>query len=362
MALAEFMSKAQLVPQHLQGKAADCLLVIEQAVRWGLSPFAVAQATSVIKGKLMFEGKLVIGVVNARGGLEERLAFTYDGEGSTRHVVVSGRFTGEKEPRTVDVFLKDVRTSNEMWIKQPDQQLAYSGARIWARRFAPELMLGVYTPEEDVDGEDNVPLKELAVMPTPKAFQPEVPPALSTTATSAKPSAPVAAKPTGDDPKAPVATAVDPRDADVAPLPPVTATFETPHDPVTGEVTDAEFTEESDEEDLTDTVPVHSFNQQTQQWECNIRNEPKLSPRQLKYIQVLRGKIGHHLDSKVTDGVGVSRKIKNIKDGKYYKVLFELTGKEHTNELSRREATLMTDRLVGMWERLDKKLDRGSDV
>jgi hypothetical protein len=35
-----------------------------------------------------------------------------------------------------------------MWTTQLDQQLAYHGARVWARRYAPEVMLGVYAPEE----------------------------------------------------------------------------------------------------------------------------------------------------------------------------------------------------------------------
>lgn len=146
--LAEMMSGAKLVPAHLQGKPADCLLVIEQAARWKMSPFAVAQSTSVIQGKLMYEGKLVAAVVNANGGLEERLSFDYAGEGENRKITVKGKFRGEKEPRTVSVVYKDVKTANSMWQKQPDQQLMYSGTRAWARRHAPELMLGVYAPEE----------------------------------------------------------------------------------------------------------------------------------------------------------------------------------------------------------------------
>jgi hypothetical protein len=35
-----------------------------------------------------------------------------------------------------------------MWQKQVDQQLMYHGTRVWARRHTPELMLGVYSPEE----------------------------------------------------------------------------------------------------------------------------------------------------------------------------------------------------------------------
>lgn len=146
--LAEMMANANLVPTHLQKKPADCLLVIEQASRWKMSPFAVAQCTSVIQGKLMYEGKLVAAVVNANGNLIERLSFDYSGEGENRTVKVSGRFANEKEARAIEVTLKNVKTANTMWQKQPDQQLMYSGTRAWARRHAPELMLGVYSPEE----------------------------------------------------------------------------------------------------------------------------------------------------------------------------------------------------------------------
>lgn len=161
MDLAKMMADSTLVPQALQKKPADCLLVIEQAMRWGMSPFAVAQSTSVIHGKLMFEGKLVAAVVNANGDLEKRLSYVYSGEGENRKLTVSGSVKGEPEARTIDVVLKDVRTTNEQWKKQPDQQLMYAGARIWARRHMPELMLGVYTPEEDI--EDARPSVEGAV-------------------------------------------------------------------------------------------------------------------------------------------------------------------------------------------------------
>jgi hypothetical protein len=148
MKLADHMADAKLVPAALQKSAADCLLVIEQATRWQMSPFAVAQECSVIQGKIMYSGKLVAAVVNSRGNLQNRLSYTYEGEGDSRTVIVSGRLQGEIEPRTVNVTIRNARTANKVWTTQPDQQLAYHGARVWARRHTPELMLGVYSPEE----------------------------------------------------------------------------------------------------------------------------------------------------------------------------------------------------------------------
>lgn len=148
MRLAEMMSTARLVPAHLQKSPADCLSVIMQAMRWRMDPFAVAQATAVIQGKLMYEGKLVAAVVNSLGNLSKRLGYAYSGDGDSRTVTVSGTLVGEAEPLMVAVKLKDARTSNKVWTTQPDQQLAYHGVRVWARRYMPELMLGVYAPEE----------------------------------------------------------------------------------------------------------------------------------------------------------------------------------------------------------------------
>ena len=67
--LANMMSHSTLVPDHLrkgprEEAIANCFLVVNQAMRWGMDPFAVGQATSVISGKLVYEGKLVAAAVS----------------------------------------------------------------------------------------------------------------------------------------------------------------------------------------------------------------------------------------------------------------------------------------------------------
>ena len=146
--LAEFMARARTVPKHLQDSPGDCLMVIEQAMRWGMSPFAVAQATSVISGKMMHEGKLVAAAVETSGAIVGHIDYSFTGEGDTRAVTVSATRRGETNPRTVSVTFREARTNNEMWKRQPDQQLVYHGARVWARRWTPAVILGVYSREE----------------------------------------------------------------------------------------------------------------------------------------------------------------------------------------------------------------------
>lgn len=146
--LAQAMSSAKMVPKHLQGDIGTCLMVVEQAMRWRMSPFAVAQCTSNIGGKLNFEGKLVAAAVECSGVIEGGFDYQFKGAGDDRTITVSALRRGESAPRSMDVRLGDVKTGNEWWKKQPDQQLVYSGTRNWARRWAPSVMLGVYSPEE----------------------------------------------------------------------------------------------------------------------------------------------------------------------------------------------------------------------
>lgn len=148
MKLAQAMASAKMVPNHLQGSPGDCLMVIEQAMRWQMSPFAVAQATAVVRGKMCFEGKLVAAAIQTSGVLEGRLNYEFEGDGQGRKVICSGLIRGEKKPRSVEVLLKDAKTDNQWWTKTPDQMLSYHSARVWARRHTPEVMLGVYAPEE----------------------------------------------------------------------------------------------------------------------------------------------------------------------------------------------------------------------
>lgn len=153
------MAEAKLLPAHLQNRPADCLRVVLQAARWQMDPFAVADKTSVIGTKLMYEGQLVSAVVNSRGKLSKRLDYKYTGEGTNRTLTVSGTLLGEIEPRTIELThaLATKINKNGQMQSNPDQQMAYIGARIWARRHMPELMLGVYTPDEISDGDEDQP-------------------------------------------------------------------------------------------------------------------------------------------------------------------------------------------------------------
>lgn len=147
MQLANLMADCTLVPDHLKKKPGDCFPILVQALRWKMDPFAVAQATAVVRGKLCYEGKLVHAVLVSMGAIDGRLSFDYEGDGDGRKVTVTGTPRGDK-PRTISGTVRQWKTDNGNWTRDPDMMLAYRGTRAWARLYCPDAMLGVYTPDE----------------------------------------------------------------------------------------------------------------------------------------------------------------------------------------------------------------------
>lgn len=185
MAMAEIMATGRAtVPKHLQGNKGDCLAVCVQAAQWKMNPFAVAQKTHLVNGTLGYEAQLVIAVINTSGAIVGRIDWEWfgtwekivgkfrtvesrtksDDAGEKKKYIVSdwnpadeqglgvrvrATLRGETQPRELVLLLTQARTRNStLWTEDPKQQLAYLAAKRWSRLYTPEVILGVYTPDE----------------------------------------------------------------------------------------------------------------------------------------------------------------------------------------------------------------------
>lgn len=151
VSFAEMMSKSLVtVPDHLRGKPADCLAITMQAAQWRMNPFAVAQKTHLINGKLGYEAQLVIAVLQATGTIVGAPVYEYQGEGNDLRCRVGMVLRGEATPRWTQWLRNgDVTTRNSsLWKTNPAQQLGYRQAVYWARQYAPGAILGVSLPDE----------------------------------------------------------------------------------------------------------------------------------------------------------------------------------------------------------------------
>ena len=164
---AEIMAGSRMtVPKHLQGNVGDCMAIIMQAAQWQMNPYAVAQKTHMVNNVLGYEAQLVNAVITSRAPVKERLHFEWYGDWSkvngkddkspTLGVRVSATLRGENAPRVIDISMAQVGPvrNSPLWGNDPRQQIAYLATKRWARLYCPDVILGVYTPDEVIEREE----------------------------------------------------------------------------------------------------------------------------------------------------------------------------------------------------------------
>lgn len=157
--IAESLANSKLsVPEHLRGNVGDCMAIVTQAMLWNMNPFAVAQKTHIVSGRLGYEAQLVNAVLQNSGAVRGLPHYDYKGEGNALECRVGFVPRGGTQP-VWNEFLKisDVTTKNSpLWKTNPKQQLGYLQVKNWARAYCPGAILGVYTTDELADGEEQV--------------------------------------------------------------------------------------------------------------------------------------------------------------------------------------------------------------
>jgi hypothetical protein len=150
MQFAKYMAISQFaVPKHLRGNPGACLAITIQAVEWKMSPFAVANKSYLVSDRLAYESQLVQAVVLQRAPIVGRFNVTFAGDGDKRTCTVTadlkdGGVRGYTSPEIGKIPVKN----SPLWKSDPDQQLFYYAGRNLCRRHFPDVLLGIYTPEE----------------------------------------------------------------------------------------------------------------------------------------------------------------------------------------------------------------------
>jgi len=151
MDFGDMMSRAVVtVPKHLHAKPADCLAITLQAMRWQMDPFVVASKTHVVNGNLGYEAQLVVAVLKNSGAVRGRPHYEFQGEGNNLQCRAGFIPAGEDAVVWTEwLSISGITTKNSpLWKVNPKQQFGYLQARNWARLYAPDALLGVYTEDE----------------------------------------------------------------------------------------------------------------------------------------------------------------------------------------------------------------------
>ena len=138
------------IPKHLRGNPGGCLAVTIQALEWRMSPIAVANKSYEVNDRIAYESQLIHAVVEARAPLKQRLRGTFTGEGDALSCTVTGHFKGEVDSVTYESppLSKITPRNSPLWKTDPKQQLWYYTVRAFARRYCPDVLIGIYSADE----------------------------------------------------------------------------------------------------------------------------------------------------------------------------------------------------------------------
>jgi hypothetical protein len=140
------------VPEHCRANPGMCLRICFQAVQWQFEPFGVADQTFIINHRLHYQSGLIHAVIEKRAPLSKRLEIEYTGDkaNGTRACIVTGTFRDGEVRIYESPIVANIKPKNSpLWVTDVDQQLAYFGFRSWARKWCPDILLGVYTQDEE---------------------------------------------------------------------------------------------------------------------------------------------------------------------------------------------------------------------
>lgn len=151
LAFANMMAKSETaIPAHLRGRPGDCLGIIDDAIRFGMSPYALARKSYFVNNNLAYEAQAVSAMLMAKLPMKKRPKYEWEGEGAEMFCRVTIFPADEEEPVVHESpRIKDIKTKNSpLWVSDPKVQLGYYTIRAAARLHFPDVLLGVYDREE----------------------------------------------------------------------------------------------------------------------------------------------------------------------------------------------------------------------
>lgn len=161
--LAEIFSQSAMVPTHFQGKANDCFIAMQMAMRLGVDPFMMLQNTYIVHGRPGMEAKLAIALINSSGTFADPLDYEIEGDAPNDkdyrvRAFAVRKGTGKKVVGPwIDWGIVQAEgwdsKGGSKWKSIPQLMFQYRAATWFGRLHCPERLMGMQTVDElqDVD-------------------------------------------------------------------------------------------------------------------------------------------------------------------------------------------------------------------
>lgn len=150
--VAKVFASSSLVPPHLRGNVADCLIAYQIARRLNEEPLTVFQNIYIVSGRPGWKTEYMISRANKAGVFSGRITWDTTGAGDALSVTAKAALADTGEVVSVTCDMKMARaeqwTKNAKYTSMPEHMLRWRSAAMLIRLYAPEVMLGMPVVEE----------------------------------------------------------------------------------------------------------------------------------------------------------------------------------------------------------------------
>lgn len=148
--LANDLANSNLVPEAFRGNVPNILIAMDTANRFGIAPIEVMKHCHVIKGKLAFDSKMIIALVNRSGKFDGPIQYWLNEQETecVAYAFINGQqYTGPK----VTLEMAKQNRWGALWNTLPGMMLRYRAAVFFTRLFSPEIIIGLDDFQEQQD-------------------------------------------------------------------------------------------------------------------------------------------------------------------------------------------------------------------
>ena len=173
LAMAQNLSKSEIIPQSYKGKPADCLIAIDIANRLGLSPAIVMQNSQCVRGNFTWKGSACKAMIDGCGRYQ-KTRYVYVGEeGKDSYGCYLEAIDNDGEiikgvPVTIAMAKKEgwYNKDGSKWQTMSDLMLKYRAAAFFMRTECASIAMGFLTKEEveDVYGKQTIDNQKASVV------------------------------------------------------------------------------------------------------------------------------------------------------------------------------------------------------
>lgn len=173
LAMAQTLSKSEIIPQSYKGKPADCLIAIDIANRLGLSPAIVMQNSQCVRGSFTWKGSACKAMIDGCGRYQ-KTRYVYVGEegkdsyGCYLEAIDNDGDIIKGVPVTIAMAKKEgwYNKDGSKWQTMSDLMLKYRAAAFFMRTECASIAMGFLTKEEveDVYGKQTIDNQKASVV------------------------------------------------------------------------------------------------------------------------------------------------------------------------------------------------------